>query len=69
MEPYSETLGEHQFPIHPISSWQEWNDLSLADWWAAKDEEDFRWTDSEERIEREFRDRRDLPNHFDYSCQ
>jgi hypothetical protein len=27
VEPYDEERPEHQWPVHAISEWQEWNDL------------------------------------------
>lgn len=66
MEPYSEELIEHQYPVIPISEWQEWNDLGEVEVWNKLDERDFLMVESQERVINEFRVRQEM---FDYSCQ
>lgn len=65
-EQYSETLGEHQYPVIALSEWQEWNDLRWADWSTQREEE------TEERIrkkEQRINEHHTTQTLLDYSSQ
>jgi len=64
--PYSETKGEHQYPVQAISAWQEWNDLGDSDWFTSAEERDMERCEKQERV---IREHIILLSLVDYSCQ